>query len=191
MQAYLPEEEFTKSDPAVIRAADTIREREALGYDYESAGASLALLIDETLGRRKRFFELISLKVIVDETAGTEAYSVDHPDAADFSASAVIKIRVDGKEYLTAGEGNGPVNAIDEALRRALTRFYPAIEKMHLSDYRVRVLDSKATASSVRVSIESTDGAQVWRTIGVSSDVINASWQALCDSVEFMLRSRV
>ena len=101
----------------------------------------------------------------------------------------MLKISVNGKEYLTAGEGNGPVNAIDEALRRALTRFYPAIQLMHLTDYRVRVLDSKATASSVRVSIESTDGTKVWRTIWVSSDVINASWQALCDSVEFMLRS--
>ena len=187
MQAYLPEEGFTKSDPAVIRTADLIRQREAAGYDYESAGASLALLIDESLGRRQRFFELISLKVIVDESAAQN--SADSPSAADFSASAVIKISVNGKEYLTAGEGNGPVNAIDEALRRALTRFYPAIQLMHLTDYRVRVLDSKATASSVRVSIESTDGTKVWRTIGVSSDVINASWQALCDSVEFMLRS--
>ena len=188
MQAYMPEEGFTKTDPDVIRTADIIREREAAGYDYESAGASLALLIDESLGRRVRFFELISLKVIVDETASAQAQSADNPSAADFSASAVIKISVNGREYLTAGEGNGPVNAIDEALRRALTRFYPAIQNMHLTDYRVRVLDSKATASSVRVSIESTDGTKVWRTIGVSSDVINASWQALCDSVEFMLR---
>ena len=98
-----------------------------------------------------------------------------------------MKIAVDDKEYLTAREGNGPVNAIDSALRRALIRFYPAIANMHLTDYRVRVLDSNATASNVRVSIESTDGKSVWRTIGVSSDVIHASWQALCDSVEYML----
>ncbi len=187
MQAYLPEETFTKSHEAVIRAADIIRKKESEGYDYESAGASLSLLIDEALGKRKRFFELRSLKVLVDETPASQPLSLDNPSAADFSASAVIKIAVDGREYLTAGEGNGPVNAIDQALRRALVRFYPSIDKMHLTDYRVRVLDSKATASSVRVSIESTDGKQVWRTIGVSADVINASWQALCDSVEFML----
>lgn len=164
----------------MIRAAAIIREREAAGFDYEDAGASLALLLDEVLGRRQRFFHLRSLKVIVDDS---------HRTAEDaFTSSAVIKIAVNGTEELSAGEGNGPVNAMDVALRRALSRFYPQIEKMHLSDYRVRVLDTKATASSVRVSIESTDGRKVWRTIGVSSDVINASWQALCDSVEFLLR---
>ena len=134
--------------------------------------------------KRQHYFSLLSLKVIVDENA-TEAGAVE--DKNYFTASAIIKISVDGKEYLTAGEGNGPINAIDEALRRALTRFYPEIANMHLTDYRVRVLDSNATASNVRVSIESTDGKSVWRTIGVSSDVINASWQALCDSVEYML----
>jgi len=97
---------------------------------------------------------------------------------------------VGDREYLTAGEGNGPVNAIDEALRRALTRFYPELETVRLSDYRVRVLDSRATASAVRVAIESTDGKTVWRTVGVSSDIINASWQALRDSVEYVLAGK-
>ena len=115
---------------------------------------------------------------------------VDSQNDGDMGASAVIKISVGGREELTAGEGNGPVNAIDEALRRALLRFYPEIADMRLTDYRVRVLDSNATASSVRVSIESTDGVSVWRTIGVSSDVINASWQAMCDAVEYMLRMK-
>ena len=179
MRAYMPDRDFRKDDEGVIRTAAMIREREAAGYAYEDAGASLALLIDESLGRRKRYFRLISLKVIVDSQ-----------NDGDMGASAVIKIEVGGREELTAGEGNGPVNAIDEALRRALTRFYPEIASMRLTDYRVRVLDSKATASSVRVSIESTDGVSVWRTIGVSGDVINASWQAMCDAVEYMLRMR-
>ena len=99
----------------------------------------------------------------------------------------MIKISVNGQEELSAGEGNGPVNAMDVCLRRALARFYPEIEEMHLTDYKVRVLDSSATASAVRVLIESTDGVSVWRTTGVSPDIINASWQALRDSVEFML----
>ncbi|MGN1345299.1 MAG: citramalate synthase [Eubacteriales bacterium] len=182
MRAYLPDQNFRKDDEAVVRTAARIREREAAGYAYEDAGASLALLMDEALGRRKRYFRLISLKVIVDSRAD----DADEP----MGASAVIKIEVGGREELTAGEGNGPVNAIDEALRRALTRFYPEIANMRLTDYRVRVLDSKATASSVRVSIESTDGVSVWRTVGVSHDVINASWQAMCDAVEYMLGGR-
>lgn len=182
MRAYMPDRDFRKDDEGVIRTAAMIREREAAGYAYEDAGASLALLIDEALGRRKRYFNLINLKVLLD--------SHDSANNNEMGASAVIKIAVGGREELTAGEGNGPVNAIDEALRRALTRFYPQIANMRLTDYRVRVLDSNATASAVRVSIESTDGVSVWRTIGVSSDVINASWQALCDSVEYMLRMR-
>ncbi len=180
MRAYLPSESFDKDDPRVIDTASMIREREASGYDYEDAGASLALAIDEQLGRRLEFFSLQSLKVIVTDGAHGE----------NFTASAVIKISVGEKEELSAGEGNGPVNALDEALRRALLRFYPEISEMKLTDYRVRVLDSKATASEVRVSIESSDGTSVWRTIGVSSDVIYASWLALRDSVEYMLSRR-
>ena len=178
LRAYLPNETFDKDDEAVIRMTAMLHEREAAGYAYEDAGASLALLIDEALGRRRRYFRLIALRVTVDSGS-----------SEDMGASAVIKIAVGDREELTAGEGNGPVNAIDEALRRALTRFYPQIADMRLTDYRVRVLDSKATASSVRVSVESTDGVSVWRTVGVSVDVINASWQAMCDSVEYMLRS--
>ena len=186
MRAAFPEERFSKDDPRVLCAAAMIREREAEGFDYEDASASLALVLDEALGVRKSFFRLESLKVIVDEQAQMQAANTGNA----FSASAVIKIAVGEREYLTAGEGNGPVNAIDEALRRALLRFYPEIASMHLTDYRVRVLDSRATASAVRVAIESTDGHSVWRTVGVSSDVINASWQALRDSVEYMLKRR-
>lgn len=182
METYLrlnSGDRLTKDDPRVIRAVELIKEREAVGYDYEDAGASLALAIDSALGIKREFFKLMNLHVIVGENISCER--------DEFTASAMIKISVDGNEELTAGEGNGPVNAIDSALRRALSRFYPQIMRMRLTDYRVRVLDSRATASSVRVSIETTDGQQVWRTIGVSSDVINASWQALKDSVEFFL----
>ena len=101
---------------------------------------------------------------------------------------AQIKVEVDGKFEITAGEGDGPVNALDIALRRALEKFYPVVSKFRLVDYKVRVLDSQsATASKVRVIIESTDGVVDWTTIGVSSDVIEASWIALTDSFEYML----
>lgn len=185
IRALLPEAELSKEDERVVRASAMIREREAAGFDYEDAGASLTLALEETLGMRKRFFELLSLKVVIDEPTEESAGGRDL-----FSASAVIKIAVGEREYLTAGEGNGPVNAIDEALRRALTRFYPELQTVRLTDYRVRVLDSKATASAVRVAIESTDGRTIWRTVGVSSDIINASWQALRDSVEYVLAGK-
>ncbi len=173
----------SKDDPAIIRAAELIKEKEAAGYSYEDAGASLALVLDDAFGIRRRSFHLMDFKVIVDGEA-------KDAEADEMRSRAMIKISVDGREELTAGEGNGPVNAMDVCLRRALMRFYPEIGEMHLTDYKVRVLDSGATASVVRVLIESTDGVSVWRTIGVSSDIINASWQALCDSVEYMLSRR-
>ncbi len=191
MEAYLPDEHFTKDDARVQRCMDLIKEKEAAGYDYEDAGASLALLIDEVMGRRRDFFKLLSLKVVSDEgeVGGEDGGESSIGGSVDvLSATAMIKISVRGQTELTAGEGNGPVNAVDEALRRSLVRFYPEVARMRLTDYRVRVLDSKATASMVRVAIESTDGETVWRTVGVSSDVINASWQALRDSVEYMLK---
>lgn len=185
LRAYMPEERFTKEDLRVVRLMAALKEREALGYDYEDAGASFALLIDEAFGRRREFFRLISLKVMTDESEESAS-----SESEEFRSSAVIKISVGEIEELTAGEGNGPVNAIDEAFRRALLRFYPEVGQMRLTDYRVRVLESRATASKVRVAVESTDGSKVWRTVGVSYDVINASWQALRDSVEYLLSGK-
>lgn len=183
LRRYLPGEyaNITKEDPRLIRLMAELKERESRGYDYEDAGASFALLIDRAFGIRDDYFTLKSLKVMTDEMLDGEE---------ELHSSAVIKISVGGQDELTAGEGNGPVNALDEALRRALMSFYPEVGRMKLSDYRVRVLDSKATASQVRVAIESTDGVSVWRTVGVSGDVINASWQALRDSVEYMISER-
>jgi 2-isopropylmalate synthase len=104
----------------------------------------------------------------------------------------MIKIRVDGQEEITAAEGDGPVNALDKAVRKALERFYPAIGEIRLTDYKVRVLDSdKASAAKVRVLIETSDPYDDWTTIGVSTDIINASWQALVDAIEYkLLRDR-
>lgn len=179
MAAYFPA--LSGDREAVARVTEAVRRKEALGYTYEDAEASLLLVIKDALGGRRRFFELRRLKVTIDASETT-------PGGEESSlAAAFVKIAVDGREEISAGEGVGPVNAMDTALRRALVRFYPATEKVQLTDYKVRVISSDATASFVRVQIESTDGQRVWRTVGVSADVIDASWQALRDSVEYML----
>ncbi len=170
-----------KDDPRVAEVVKVLREREKVGYVYEQAEGSLSLLVDGIAGERVSHFDLLSFKVIAEDAKDT-------PGGDELmKSSAMIKIAVGGSEEIAAAEGNGPVNAMDRALRRALTRFYPEVGGMKLTDYRVRVIDSGATASSVRVLIESTDGVTVWRTVGVSTDIINASWQALRDSVEYML----
>lgn len=154
-----------------------IKEMEAEGYRFEDADASLELLIRKEAGIYRSAFELVEFKVIVGE-----------PAVSRHNSSVILTITVDGEEEITAADGDGPVNALDKALRRALERFYPQIAGMRLLDYRVRVLDSdNATASQVRVLIESTDGARVWSTVGVSEDIIHASWLALVDSVEYLL----
>lgn len=182
MTAILPGLEKNSSE--VASAVALVREYEAEGFSYEDAEASLYLLIREALGLRRDFFALRTFKVFVEETEKSEA-----GDGTGL-CSALVKVAVDGCEEITAAEGDGPVNALDLALRRALVRFYPTLEKMCLCDYKVRVINSSdATASKVRVLIESTDGIRIWRTVGVSVDIIHASWQALRDSVEYMLLS--
>ncbi len=167
-----------KNSPKVEKVLDVVHRNAVEGYLYDNAEASLMLKMSEALGMRCSFFNLIHYQIIINESAqdGTN------------QCTAMIKVEVDGETEVTAAEGEGPVNAFDLALRKALTRFYPAIEKMRLTDYRVRVLGSSAaTASKVRVFIETTDGAKVWRTIGVSTDIVEASRQALSDSIDYML----
>lgn len=165
-----------------------IKEYEARGFQFENAEASLLLVVLEALGLRKSAFELLTFRVMISEPLSI------NPDS---KCSALIKVAIPDAEgsrteELTAAEGDGPVNALDVALRRALSRFYPTLADCRLSDYKVRVLDSasETTASSVRVLIESTDGVSVWRTIGVSVDIVDASWQALRDSIEYYLYKR-
>ncbi|MEG6566924.1 citramalate synthase [Thermoanaerobacterium saccharolyticum] len=174
-------------DPTIDRDSDKtkeilekLKEMESKGYKYEGAEGSLKLLILKTLGLYKPSFRLIEFKVIVNE-----------PSVDDVNSSALIKIEVDGQEEITAAEGDGPVNALDKAVRKALERFYPEVKEMKLTDYKVRVLDSNsATAAKVRVIIESSDGNEVWSTIGVSTDIIDASWIALVDSIEYKLNKK-
>ncbi len=155
-----------------------LKQKEYGGYEYEGADASLILEVKRILGLYKPSFKLISLKCITEQ-----------PRRIRNNATAVLNLEVDGKETINAADGEGPVHALDRVLRRALKKFYPSIEKVHLVDYKVRVLNSEAnTAAKVRVLITTTDGEKVWNTVGVSRDVIEASWLALTDSFEFCLQ---
>ncbi|WIM06485.1 MAG: citramalate synthase [Candidatus Nitricoxidivorans perseverans] len=168
---------LSKDSPETRRILDRLKALEHEGYQFEAAESSFELVVRKMLGRHKPFFDLVEFKVIVNE-----------PSANGVNSSAIIKIRVGDREELTAAEGDGPVNAMDRALRAALESFYPAIREVRLTDYKVRVLDSdKATAAKVRVLIESADHRETWTTIGVSTDIINASKQALVDSLEYKL----
>jgi 2-isopropylmalate synthase len=167
----------TKDSQIAADIAERLKRLEADGYQYEGAEASFELEVKKMLGQYRQFFELVEFKVIVNE-----------PSVDGVGSAAWIKIRVDGQEDITAGEGEGPVHALDSAIRKSITHFYPQIADMKLKDFKVRVIDSNAaTAAKVRVLIESTDGRESWTTIGVSSDIILASWKALVDSIEFML----
>ena len=147
------------------------------GYQFEAAEGSLELLMRKTTGQFREPFSLLSLRVINEKNRDGQSIS-----------QATIKISVGEEEEITAAEGNGPVNAIDNALRKALSKFYPKIKEMRLVDFKVRVLEGGAgTAAKVRVLIESRDGKDIWNTVGVSEDIIEASWQALVDSIYFKL----
>ena len=171
-----------KDSPVAAQIVTRVKELEHEGYQFEGAEGSFELLVRKNMGKYKPFFDLQYYKIIAEQPI----------DGMVNTAFAQIKISVDGEMAITAGEGDGPVHALDVALRKALERFYPGVRQMRLTDFKVRVLDSKsATAAKVRVLIESTDGEAVWSTVGVSSDLIEASWLALVDSFEFKLISDV
>ncbi|MDA3926819.1 MAG: citramalate synthase [Kiritimatiellae bacterium] len=155
-----------------------VKEKEKKGYSYESADGSFKILLHKVLDQHKPFFELEGFRCIVEKRGPNEPCL----------SEATIKVKVKGETALTAGEGDGPVDALNQALRKALVRFYPEIEEVSLSDYRVRILDPKnATSAVTRVLVESGDGKRTWGTVGVSENIIEASWQALLDSVEVKL----
>ncbi len=167
-----------KDSPVVAEIMNEMKRLEFEGYQFEGADGSFELLARKLIGRYQPFFTLHYY-----QTNG-----VNPRPEAGVNSCAQIKVEVDGQIEVTAGEGDGPVNALDIALRKALERFYPAVSKIRLTDYKVRVLDGKsATASRVRVIIESTDGKSLWTTVGVSCDLMEASWLALCDSFEYKL----
>ncbi|WP_413083650.1 citramalate synthase [Treponema sp.] len=167
-----------KNDPVVADIMQKVKQLEFEGYQFEGAEGSFELLVRKTIGKYQPFFNLHYYQV----------NTVNPRPGEGVCACAQVKVEVDGQIEVTAGEGSGPVNALDIALRKGLERFYPSVAQFRLTDFKVRVLDGKsATASRVRVLIESTDGNESWTTMGVSCDLVEASWMALVDSFEYKL----
>ena len=172
--------ELQKNDPACRQILGRLKELESEGYQFEAAEASFDLLMREALGYRKSRFELKGFQVHCDMLQGT---MVNYRNAV-----ATIKVAVKGEDILEAAEGNGPVSALDSALRKALKNFYPEIAQFQLTDYKVRILDSGAgTSAKTRVLIESSNGLQRWTTVGVSSNILEASYQAVVEGIEYGL----
>ncbi len=166
---------------------DTLKKLEHEGYHFEAADASLELLMRGAAGWEQPFFRLESFSVDTDHRSGTNA-RLWNDVAVDVETSATVKVWVDDTRHLAVGEGNGPVNALDAALRNALGDIYPALDRISLTDFKVRVLDTgKGTGAITRVLLDSTDGDREWTTIGVSENIIEASWQALVDSLVYGL----
>jgi 2-isopropylmalate synthase len=166
-------------DPAVTEILRTIKDLEARGATYDVADASFQLLMKRMLGLHKKFFTLHGFHVSdVKRQGDTKTYS-----------DAIVRIVVGEKMEFSAAEGNGPVNALDLALRKALQAFYPNVSKVKLTDFKVRVLEgTSGTGATVRVLIESSDGEDVWWTVGFNENVIQASWDALVDSIDYKLQ---
>jgi len=166
-----------KKSPETDTIMKKLKALEHLGYQFEGAESTFELVIRKELGKYKPFFELEHFQIFGSQ-----------PSSGEYSSSAIVKVKVDGVSEISAAEGDGPVHALDRALRKVLNTFYPELTKVHLSDYKVRVLDTQsASAAKVRVLIESTDGETAWTTVGVSTDIIEASWIALVDSIEYVL----
>ncbi|HAS90002.1 MAG TPA: citramalate synthase [Desulfovibrio sp.] len=174
--------DLDKNDPAVQTILAEIKERESIGFEYSAAEASFELLFFKAMGWSKRYFEFINFFVVDAKRKN---------DSEPFSEATVI-VKVHGQENHTAASGDGPVNALDKALRKALEPFYPSLKEVRLQDFKVRVLSgavrqAAGTSSNVRLLIESTDGKSQWTTMGVSHNIIEASWQALVDSINYKL----
>ena len=162
-------------DGAASRAVERLKEQEHRGYHYEAAPASFELLLRREAGSYKPLFKLESFRVVTEKRAGGEV-----------ETEATIKVEVDGERYVRVAEGNGPVNALDQALRGAIADRYPQLAEIELTNYKVRILDeAHGTGAVTRVLLDSADGGREWGTIGVSENIIEASWEALVDSLEY------
>jgi len=167
-------------DPELVKRVTTrVKDLEARGYTFEAADASFELLlVEEVEGARPSYFAIESWRVITETRPGSEAVS-----------EATVKLMAGGERFVVTGEGNGPVNALDHALRTAIGQAYPEVAKFELIDYKVRILDQgHGTDAITRVLIETTDGESSWVTVGVGHNLIEASWGALVDSLTFGLR---
>ena len=175
LQRFLPE--INKQDPLVAKVLERVKQLEHQGYQFEAAEGSFELLARRVQGTYEDLFVLTNFHTINRKTS----------DQAE-DAEAIVKVDVSGREYHTVASGDGPVNALDRALRKALEKDFPSLMQVYLEDYKVRVLSSgDGTAAKVRVLIESSDGRDIWGTVGVSGNVIEASWIALTDSLHYKL----
>jgi 2-isopropylmalate synthase len=166
-------------DEAIPRAVQDIKDREAAGYAFDVAEASLELLLRRASGWSQPFFEIASYRVHVEERVG---------DGEPPLAEATVKVQTKGTRHIESAEGQGPVGALDNALRKALANDYPELDTMTLEDYRVRVLDeTHGTGAIVRVLIDTSNGEREWTTVGVSENIIEASWEALVDAYTYGL----
>jgi len=162
-------------DDAATRAVQRLKEQEHRGYHYEAAPASFELLLRREAGTYQPLFRLESFRVVVEKHAGGEVIT-----------EATVKVEVDGERYFEAAEGNGPVNALDKALRTAIAGKYPHLADIELTNYKVRILDeAHGTGAVTRVILDSSDSGREWGTTGVSENIIEASWEALVDSLEY------
>jgi 2-isopropylmalate synthase len=165
---------ITKDSPEVKMIIEKLKRLEYEGYQFEGAESSFKLMIKQALGLEKQFFAVKDFRVFEDKFN------------EEYTSMSIIRVMVDGHEEIAVAEGDGPVNAIDKALRKVLELFYPCLKNMRLTDYKVRVLNSKdATGAKVRVHIESSDGEKNWGSVGVSTNIIEASLYALIDSIEY------
>ncbi|MBV9384859.1 MAG: citramalate synthase [Chroococcidiopsidaceae cyanobacterium CP_BM_ER_R8_30] len=172
--------ELDKHNPAARQILQRLKDLESEGYQFEAAEASFDLLLREGLGRRQQLFEIKGFQVHCDLAAEVES--------CKSNALATVKVAVNGQDILEAAEGNGPVAALDTALRKALVNFYPEIASFELADYKVRILDGHSgTAAKTRVLVESRNGHQRWTTVGVSTNILAASYQAVVEGLEYGL----
>jgi 2-isopropylmalate synthase len=169
--------ELGEDNDIARRVVEEIKERENEGFHYEAAEGSFEILVKQIMGEHDAYFSLVEFRVIIEQK-----------NSAEMRCEATIKVAVDDRVEHTAADGVGPVNALDNALRKALYEFYPELDEVNLSDFKVRVLDETAgTAAKVRVLIEMTDEDDSWRTVGVSENIIDACWQALTDGIDYKL----
>ncbi|WP_338429806.1 citramalate synthase [Synechococcus elongatus] len=168
--------DLQRNDPACRDLLARLKELESQGYQFEAAEASFDLLMREATGDRPHFFDLKDFHVHCSK------------QRQELNALATVKVAVAGRDILESAEGNGPVSALDAALRKAIGSFYPAVMQFHLSDYKVRILDGAAgTSAKTRVLVESSNGSQRWSTVGVSGNILEASYQAVVEGIEYGL----
>lgn len=172
--------DINAGDPKIQKILETLKESENLGFQFEGAEASFELLMRDALGEKETFFEFIGFRVIVEKRREDE----------EPISEATVKLKVNDVQEVSAAEGTGPVNALDKAIKKALVKFYPELDEVNLYDYKVRILEEKkGTRAKTRVLVESGDRHHKWGTVGVSENIIEASWQALIDSIAYKLNS--